>query len=204
MRLGAALARFVAAVCVAAPASAWAGIVTYDVDLNYDPTKEDGGTGKGTVMGTFAVNNKAWTITSVDLTEKTNDPGYTIGGAFGSPTYTSFTFDEPSQARVTYELGGGSKFGGSPYLFVFFGTDVSYVDGVNVGPYIQFDFAYPGGGAVEPGNFDLINSETRYLYGNVTVSGVPEPSTWLLMGIGFAAVGFAGYRASRRSPTVAA
>jgi hypothetical protein len=33
------------------------------------------------------------------------------------------------------------------------------------------------------------------------VSFVPEPSTWAMMLVGFAGIGFAGYRASRRSAT---
>jgi hypothetical protein len=31
-----------------------------------------------------------------------------------------------------------------------------------------------------------------------SISGVPEPSTWPMLLIGFAAIGFAGYRKSRR------
>jgi PEP-CTERM motif len=36
--------------------------------------------------------------------------------------------------------------------------------------------------------------------GNVTtLAAVPEPSTWAMMLIGFASLGFVGYRASRKS-----
>jgi hypothetical protein len=41
------------------------------------------------------------------------------------------------------------------------------------------------------------------LIGNVTVTGVPEPSTWAMMLAGFAGLGFAGYR-GRRSAVAAA
>jgi len=34
--------------------------------------------------------------------------------------------------------------------------------------------------------------------------GTPEPSTWAMMLIGFAGLGFAGYRASRRTGMAAA
>jgi hypothetical protein len=37
----------------------------------------------------------------------------------------------------------------------------------------------------------------------VAATVVPEPSTWAMMLVGFAALGFAGYRASRRSAQVA-
>ena len=35
---------------------------------------------------------------------------------------------------------------------------------------------------------------------NVSVSGVPESSTWVMMLLGFAGLGFAGYRRTRKSP----
>jgi hypothetical protein len=38
---------------------------------------------------------------------------------------------------------------------------------------------------------------------NLTTSGVPEPSTWAMMLIGFAGLGFAGYRASRKTTALA-
>jgi len=41
---------------------------------------------------------------------------------------------------------------------------------------------------------------TNYAF---TVSGVPEPSTWAMMALGFAGLGFAGYRTSRKRVAVA-
>ena len=38
----------------------------------------------------------------------------------------------------------------------------------------------------------------------VTVAAVPEPSTWAMMLLGFAGLGVAGYRASRKRAAVAA
>jgi hypothetical protein len=38
---------------------------------------------------------------------------------------------------------------------------------------------------------------------DIGASGVPEPATWAMMGLGFAALAFAGYRASRRAPSAA-
>ena len=34
---------------------------------------------------------------------------------------------------------------------------------------------------------------------NFAIASIPEPSTWAMMLLGFAGLGFAGYRASRRS-----
>ena len=37
-----------------------------------------------------------------------------------------------------------------------------------------------------------------------TKSAAPEPSTWAMMLLGFAGIGFAGYRASRKGAAAAA
>jgi hypothetical protein len=39
--------------------------------------------------------------------------------------------------------------------------------------------------------------------GSFTLTGVPEPSTWAMMLVGFAGIGFAGYRARRRATAIA-
>ena len=38
---------------------------------------------------------------------------------------------------------------------------------------------------------------------NLPLSSTPEPSTWAMMGLGFAALGFAGYRARKTSVSIA-
>jgi hypothetical protein len=56
-------------------------------------------------------------------------------------------------------------------------------------------------------NTDLIESigplegSVTYTYTQRTLAGIPEPSTWAMMLVGFASLGFAGYRTSRRAPT---
>ena len=46
---------------------------------------------------------------------------------------------------------------------------------------------------------------TQLALDNLTIStGVPEPSTWAMMGLGFAVLGFAGLRASRKTVAAAA
>ena len=72
------------------------------------------------------------------------------------------------------------------------------------GPTIQFDFPYPQGGDVLAGNFDSITSQTKYLYGSVTLAGgVPESSTWALMALGIGGLG-AALRSRRRTATARA
>ncbi len=58
-----------------------------------------------------------------------------------------------------------------------------------------------------PGTYDGVTYEV--LYGGFrwgftfTATDVPEPSTWAMMLLGFAGLGFAGYRASRRTAAAA-
>jgi hypothetical protein len=39
---------------------------------------------------------------------------------------------------------------------------------------------------------------------SATLAAIPEPSTWAMIGLGFAGLGFLGHRASRRSGAVTA
>ncbi len=182
----------------AGPAAA--ALVTYDVDLNFDPTTTEGGSGVGTVTGAFTIDTSTNAITAIDLTEKTNTTD-TIGGAFGSITDTSFTFTD--LALTTAHSGQqADAFGGLPFIFVSTQSGCCEIDGVQVGPFVQFDFPSQGG-AVHPGNFDSVTSENRFLYGDVTpapdVSAAPEPATWAMMLAGFAGLGFVGYRTKRKT-----
>jgi hypothetical protein len=50
---------------------------------------------------------------------------------------------------------------------------------------------------------DYTVSADQYIAGGVTVT-VPEPSTWAMMVLGFAGLGFAGYRRSSKAACIAA
>jgi hypothetical protein len=59
-----------------------------------------------------------------------------------------------------------------------------------------------------PGNYSLWESVGIYNYpieesGNLSMTAVPEPSTWAMMLLGFAGLGIAGYRVRRNSAVVA-
>ena len=87
-------------------------LITYDVNLNFNPTQTEAPPGVGsvgTITGTFTIDTsipiqdslipgqtvyQPTDVTAVNLVESTNDGNANIGGAFGSPTYTSFTFNE--------------------------------------------------------------------------------------------------------------
>ena len=55
-----------------------------------------------------------------------------------------------------------------------------------------------------PGNYSLWESVGSYNYpieesGTLSVAAVPELSTWAMLAVGFAGLGFAGYRTSRKA-----
>ena len=126
--------------------------------MNFDPNVQEGGPGVGTVTGSFSIDTSTTTIVALDLVEATNNGEANIGGAYGSPTYATFTFANTGAYNVYATATVGQKdyeFGGNPYLFVSVWTDSAVLDGVLIGPTLQFDFAYPQGGSVQPGNFEL-------------------------------------------------
>ncbi len=181
------------AVCVVLglAGSASAGSITFDVNLNFDPGAEDGGTGPATITGTFTIDTSDLDLTNINLTEATNN-GDTFGGAFGTQTFTSLTYGNSSIASAT--TGQASyKFGGDPYLSVSIQSPCCDIDSVEVGPGFQFDFAYPQGSAVLPGNFDSATFESNYLYGTVTpaTTASPEPASWIMLISGLALAGIA-------------
>jgi hypothetical protein len=55
---------------------------------------------------------------------------------------------------------------------------------------------YPGGEAFD--EFGTAYPDIDIVFAEGLTSSVPEPSTWAMMLIGFAGLGYAGYRASRR------
>jgi hypothetical protein len=48
-----------------------------------------------------------------------------------------------------------------------------------------------------PTSFQLYNSNGHFDYGTLSVSAVPEASTWAMMALGFVALGYAGHRKAR-------
>jgi PEP-CTERM motif-containing protein len=105
----------------------------------------------------------------------------------GHGTTTSF---DPSAIGDNYHSGNGYQnsenaiFGFLGPLYDPFANDL-----------FQFDFTLSGGSLQTP-----LAVEAFVQVG----SGVPEPSTWAMMILGFAGVGFLGYRRSRTSPTALA
>ncbi len=95
-----------------------------------------------------------------------------------------------------------------------FNTLTFLLDGVTVGTFtgsqITSTFDKNGNSGVSAyvnfsGKFDeivLTTSQPAFEVDNIAVSAVPEPATWALMLVGFAGLGFAAYRQTKRSETL--
>jgi hypothetical protein len=78
--------------------------------------------------------------------------------------------------------------------------DLSAITGTGTVQFLAQDFSNRGG------NTTTVNFTTdtlTYNYTPAVTSGVPEPSTWLTMALGFGALGYAGWRAQRKRVTAA-
>jgi PEP-CTERM motif len=179
----AALAMLVFAVSTMTRASADTYVI-YDVNASYD-------SGAGTVTGSFTLDTTTNTSYAVDLTVVgaggVNSGSLTDPTQFGTGTYevapgvTDATYndgDPALQVYLTYPAGGGALFNGS------FGSS-------SVGSY----FSPTCGGEIcgFPLSGTVLNASIA--------SAVPEPSTWAMMILGFAGIGFMAYRRKQGSPS---
>jgi len=160
--------------------------VTYDVNANYDG-------GLGTVSGSFTLDTTTNTSSAVNLT---------IVGVGG---VNSFTYTDPTQfSASTIGVPGGVN--------PTYGTS-------DPGDEVFFD--YPAGGGALVNGLAFSNSSVDSLFSptcsgevcgfqlsgtvlnaSTIASGVPEPSTWAMMILGFFGLGFMAYRRSGNGPSV--
>jgi len=204
-----------------ATSSAQAALQTLTVNIDQYASAVDHTPGK--ILATVTISDLAGGGVSVDLSldkaiyfASTGGPHITF--AFNldkSISFDDLTFSNPSKSDFAFVLdkNAGTTFG-------------AFTDGVNgtwngtsnhfAGP-IDFDIA-----GVSVSDFrqnakgywavaDVLGSagtgEAGGLFGVTTTvtttSGVPEPSTWAMMFIGFAGLGFAGYRKARTALSAA-
>jgi hypothetical protein len=119
--------------------------------------------------------------------------GETIKGAADFLAHDHMPFDD--YASVT--IGG----------VTLFSADVGLVGDYGTTGWVPYSFTAPTSGsytvAASVANaFDnMLSSELRI---DAAVAAVPEPSTWAMLMLGFAGLGFASYRASRKNVALAA
>jgi hypothetical protein len=221
LRNAAAAGAIVALGTIIATSSAQAALQTLTVNIDQYASAVDHTPGK--ILATVTISDLAGGGVSVDLSldkaiyfASTGGPHITF--AFNldkSISFDDLTFSNPSKSDFAFVLdkNAGTTFG-------------AFTDGVNgtwngtsnhfAGP-IDFDIA-----GVSVSDFrqnakgywavaDVLSSagtgEAGGLFGVTTTvtttSGVPEPSTWAMMFIGFAGLGFAGYRKARTALSAA-
>jgi hypothetical protein len=135
---------------------------------------------------------------------------YVFGTDITSADFVSFSY---SSSDLTFDLTSGDSpglFGGLNSDGSFNATGTLVVESPVVFPGFQADpgeftaegerFVIVGGKSVDVG--PATDLGTVFTFTNVT-NTVPEPSTWAMMALGFAGLGFLGYRKTRSGNALA-
>ena len=142
-------------------------------------------TGGGHVTVAFNLDT---TITAADITFGTN----------AGNTFSFETSQSPPPGRLgTYDFGlQGSNFNGTNSHFT--GPLTFHIAGVTVA-----DFTQNVAGYFAAADFGVnAGASTGEAGGKIgTIVGTPEPSTWVMLLLGFAGLGFAGYRKAHSART---
>jgi hypothetical protein len=130
------------------------------------------------------VGGNAAVTDTITFSQAVTDPVMAIWSLGAGSTIATFDFNEP----FTIEAGGPSaEYGGSSITSIL--TVVSGAEGNGT---IQFNGTFTQISWTNP------NYENWYGF-TVGVPAVPEPSTWAMMLLGFAGLGFAGYWRTKKS-----
>jgi len=186
--------------------------------INFTFSSYNGATGPGS-MGIFATYSSPSVTISTDISDATalytivnsfygeapNTVGAIVINDSGGDSYT-FNYTEGTNIRdYYYNIYNDSVTNvyGTAY---FNGTGYQTSDRLDVQQILlPAAFAHS---TITSITFEGVDSYGNpngdpFLAAVTAVSGVPEPSTWAMLLLGFAGVGFAGYRASRKSAALA-
>jgi hypothetical protein len=129
--------------------------------------------------------------------------GYMYGEDITSATFVSFSY---SSGEITFDIASGD----SPRLGGGLNSDGSSAATGGPSIFVSAGLLFTASGRqfsaqLQEGSTTFVESGFTFGFTNVTPPpAVPEPSTWAMMLIGFAGLGYAGHRASRKSAAVAA
>jgi PEP-CTERM motif len=222
MRLGYGLAICAMAAGLCAASSAQASLQMLTVDFNQYASAVD--TTPGEVLATMTVKDLATGGVSVEVTlddaiyfASTGGPHITLAFDLGkSISFSNLTFSNPLKSDFTFALNknAGSTFGtfsdgingtwngtsnhfAGPIDFTIAGLQVSDFTQNAKGYWGIVDVLGSHGTGEAGGNFGVTTTIT-----SITPS-VPEPSTWAMLLLGFAGLGYAGFKRARKSPRFA-
>jgi hypothetical protein len=145
--------------------------------------------------GDFSAGLAGWTETN-SCCYGTDASGF-HEGAINTNGMLSQTFSDPVGAQLTLTFNYSAN-DSSSYQYVTFDSVTvagSLVSGPS--PYTAYTFALGAGTGSDTLIFNGRNNPSYNTLDNVSVTAVPELSTWALFLVGFAGLGFAGYRRNK-------
>ena len=137
--------------------------------------------------GTSDGSHSWWNVEDGSVT--LNNSGTMLSMVWGSPNY-----DDPNATNTVTFYGPTGGIVTADDLY----TNFSGIDNDNHPGYL-LSFYVPGG--FSSVGFTTTGGASDFEF---AVTGVPEPSTWAMLMAGFACLGFAGYRSSRRTSAAVA
>lgn len=167
------------------------GVVAID-DLEFYADDEGGVPNTGVIKVTLSTTSKSVNGLSTNLSQNFSATKTVVydaklsavdNGVLTVALLTPFSYD-PADGNLLIDIDEKAPYTGGPG-FEFNGAS----DG-------DFSRAYSGMTIPVSNNSGLVTG--------FTVVSVPEPSTWAMMVLGFAGLGFAGYRGARRATAAAA
>jgi hypothetical protein len=156
-------------------------------------------------------NNYLTSVTASGLTATWTGSTFLSGGLGGGPVSVEFIATIVSGATGWISPSSVGISGGAQGSLTSAPLEVAQITGtsfvvneqflasLNSGPYVAFTplfNSYQGG---PNSDFTGLNGEFFYTSNQENVGGVPEPSTWAMMFLGFAGIGFTAYRKRGRS-----